>query len=316
MHRKLVSASIPALLGVAFVGCTTTSSQEESMIYDHQRRIVTLEEKVNSQVPQSTAELSARLDSIEQNAARAGTTGEDAIARIETLQRELENLKTRVYRTNDLSQSPTTTSAPSNEVKTGPVELVGPGGTTVTVSPPPPGATSQLTVEPEPEMERVNVAVATPTPVPAPAPAPVPAEPIPVASAPAPPAAGGDPQVYYQAAQKSYASDNFQQAAQQFDDFLQRYPGSELSANAQFWKAKSHLKLNQYQDAIGEFQKLVNNYPNSTKVPYAIHNQAVAHSNLGQIPEAVRLMQRVVDEYPLSPAAEQAKTDLKQLQGS
>ena len=124
------------------------------------------------------------------------------------------------------------------------------------------------------------------------------------------------PEVYYQAAQRSYSGENYSQALQQFDEFLQRYPGSELSANAQFWKAKSHLKLGQYQDSISEFQRLINSHPNDTKVPYAIHNQAVAHSNLGQINEAIRLMQRVVDEYPISPAADQARADLRQLRGN
>jgi len=305
MQRYLYAMCVP--VAAIMAGCATGGSQVETTLYDLHRRVVKMEQSVNESVNRlntTTAELSAKVDQNDQEVRRLNTRSEDHQMQMDRIEADLSTLRNRTYRELGL----TTGSAGAADASVDHVIVESPSGS-VTVTPP---STSNV-IEVTPEPERINVAQTTPpapeaTPTPTPAPAPAPA--------PVPAPASGDPQVYYQAAQKSYSSENFGQALQQFDDFLQRYPGSELSANAQFWKAKSHLKLGQYQDSIGEFQKLVNNYPSDTKVPYAIHNQAVAHSNLGQINEAIRLMQRVVDEYPISPAADQARADLRQLRGN
>ncbi len=123
-----------------------------------------------------------------------------------------------------------------------------------------------------------------------------------------------DAERQYQQAQRSYTSDDYNTALRQFDEHLQRYPGSSLADNAQFWKAKCHLQLDQYREAIQNFEALWTNHRSSTKVPYALHNAAVAYSRLGQNDKAVELLKRVIDQYPVSPAAEAAKNDLQKLE--
>ena len=100
-----------------------------------------------------------------------------------------------------------------------------------------------------------------------------------------------------------------------FDDFLAKYPDDEAAANAQFWKAKSQLRVGQYEDAIKEFLKIPEKYPSSTKVPFSYHNAAVAYNKLGRNEDAAKLLQKVIDKYPISPAADQARQDLKQIKG-
>lgn len=119
----------------------------------------------------------------------------------------------------------------------------------------------------------------------------------------------------YIRAQTSYAADNFVSALDLYNQYLAQCPHCELSANAQFWKAKCLYNLNRYDESIQTFEALCAQYPTSTKVPFAMHNQAVAHSRLGQTAEAKRLMQAVIDQYPTSPAAEVARADLRKLRG-
>jgi tol-pal system protein YbgF len=295
MQRYLFAMSVP--VAAVMAGCATGGSQVETTLYDLHRRVVQMERSVDESVNRlntTTAELNARVDQNDQEVRRLITRSEDHQMQMDRIEADLSTLRNRTYRELGL-----TTGAPQAEVSVDEVIVESPTGS-VTVTPP-----SQLRTEAPAEQTQVAEAPPPREPTPEPEPTPAPA-----------PAPTGDPQVYYQAAQRSYSGENYNQALQQFDEFLQRYPGSELGANAQFWKAKSHLKLGQYQESIREFQKLINNHPNDTKVPYAIHNQAVAHSNLGQINEAIRLMQRVVDEYPISPAADQARSDLRQLRGN
>ena len=130
-----------------------------------------------------------------------------------------------------------------------------------------------------------------------------------------PPAGATDPRLVYQQAQRSFANDDFSNALTQFDSFLSQNPDSDLSANAQFWKGKCQFNLNQYDQSVKSFEALRSKFPSSTKVPFAMHNQAVAHSRLGQTNEAIRLMEAVIEQYPASPAADQARADLRKLRG-
>ena len=124
----------------------------------------------------------------------------------------------------------------------------------------------------------------------------------------------GDPEADYEQAQRSYANEDYELALQQFDAYLQRYPGTDLCANAQFWKGYSYFKLAKYQEAIAEFDKLRANYPASTKVPFGMHIQAMALKELGQRGRAVALLKEVVENYPMTPAADSSRTELETLQ--
>jgi tol-pal system protein YbgF len=120
----------------------------------------------------------------------------------------------------------------------------------------------------------------------------------------------------YELAFNTYKTENYDQALLDFGAFIQRFPQSQLMPNARFFKGRCYLKQENYLEAIQEFKVVQNNYPTSSKVPVAMQNHAVALSRLGQSAEAIRLLEEVVDNYPFSPAAEQAKYDLKKLKGN
>ena len=50
-------------------------------------------------------------------------------------------------------------------------------------------------------------------------------------------------------------------------------------------------------------------------MPFSYHNAAVAYNKLGRNEDAAKLLQKVIDKYPISPAADQARQDLKQIKG-
>jgi len=296
--RRLTATCLLALLVLA-AGCETTggSNQLQATVYDTHKRIVKLDNSLEGSVTklnETTAELIARVNDSDQETRRLRSMVEENQVKLDTIARELRELKASAYGQWGLTVPSGMAPMTSVEGEVGNIEIV----------PPVPPVTVPRTTPPA---AAPAPAAAPPTPTPAPA-----------APAPAPPAAVvyGDPQVHYQQAQKSYSSSDYAKALQQFDEFLQRYPQSDLTANAQFWKAKCYLEQGQYQEAIQEFEKVRANYPTSSKVPFAMHNQAVAHSRLGQTDRAIRLMEEVVDQYPVSPAADQAKSDLQKLKGN
>jgi tol-pal system protein YbgF len=280
IKQVLRTALCLGMIGMS--GCATAgSSQMESTVYDTHRRVVKLDNSLESTVTklnETTAELVARVNQSDQETRRLKSVVEENRVILERLEKNLGDLTSVIYRQFNLTP---------------------PGSSSSGIVIEPPARTSESSMQPldEPKEEDVDtetVAVNTP------------AQPM------------GDPTVQYQRAQQLYANEDFSAALGGFDEYLQKFSGSDPvnTANAQFWKAKCYLKLGQYNDAIREFEKVRSSYPTSTKVPFAMHNQAVAHSNLGQASEAISLMEEVVADYPISPAAEQAKIDLNKLRGN
>lgn len=309
-----VLGSMAALLLAS--GCETTGGQTQTTIYDIHQRMVKLDKELGSSVTQlneGTATLNARLDASDEQTRTLRGMLEENQAKLDSLSRDLADMKTTLYRHWNLS----TSGGPRN-VSAGAVTIESPSAAQPPATPPldatqapavtppvetlPPATTGSV-VQTPPVSELVDSA-------------PLPTETAPAVAAPAAAASdASDPRVLYQQAQKSFANDDFAGALSQFDAYLGQFPNNDLSANAQFWKAKCLYNLNRYDESVKSFEQLRSNFPSSTKVPFAMHNQAVAHSRLGQTAEAERLMEAVIEQYPVSPAADQARADLRKLRG-
>ncbi len=305
--KWVMVCAVMAIIVVA--GCETTGgNQMQTTVYDTHRRMVKLDRELEDSVGrlnETTATLLARVDESDQQTRMLRGLLEENQQQLETLSRELRDMRTTLYRHWGLT----------TPGQAAPVRDVVPGE--VTVERPEPLQPTAPQTEPRHELldsapiptEQLTAPLeespATPT---EPEEAPVQAEPVTPAE---------DPRVPYQQAQRSYSQDNFETALEQFDSFLQRFPDADpdLKANAQFWKAKCLMNLERYAESVQTFETLRGSYQSSTKIPFAMHNQAVAHSRLGQSVEAERLMQAVIDQFPISPAADQARADLRKLRG-
>lgn len=300
-----------AALVLLAAGCETTGgSQMQTTVYDMHRRMVKLDRELETSVSrlnETTATLLARVDESDQQTRTLRGLIEENQVKLDNLSRELNDMKTTLYRHWNLTTAPPGQLAP-RDVATGAVTIE--GAPTLTPTPVPAPTHELLDSAPAP----LEATPPTPAPTPVRDPAAI-DEPAYVSPTTTP--GIGDPRLLYQQAQRSYANDDFAAALREFDEYLLRFPTEDpsLSANAVFWKAKCLMNLERYAESIQAFESLRSTYPTSTKVPFAMHNQAVAHSRIGQTAQAERLMEAVIDQYPISPAADQARADLRKLRG-
>ena len=301
MQGRIAIAALMVVVGLG-LGCGTMGGggQLENTVYDTHRRVVGLEKNLGGSVTklnQTAAELSASVDASDQQVRTLQGLIEENQYRVAAVERKLDALTATLYRHFKLTQ---------------PGEFVSGAGEA------PPSEVSAESAEPQIVQPRSPAPAIGPAPVPSALPPPAPAtglelEPVEAAPTPTP---TGSPDADYQQAQRSFAQQAFATALEQFTAFLQRYPDSEHVPNAHFWRAKSLQGLGSYQEAVDAYENLRVQFSTSTKVPYALHQQAVCHSRLGQTARAIQLLDEVVRDYPMTPAADQAKTDLKKLRGN
>jgi len=337
--RWLAVCAVAAVLIAA--GCETTGgNQLQTTVYDTHRRMVKLDKELEESVGrlnESTANLLARVDASDEQTRTLQGLIEENQQKLDTLSKELRDMRTTLYRHWGLTVS----GGPPvpRDVVPGQVTVEGPA--TLQPQPAQPVAPAQPAQTPPPQTPAGNQLVDSapiPTEPAATAPAATPAAPAVTEAAAAPavtpsatdaaatatevaaaaPVAGENPQVLYQEAQRSYSQNDFASALTRFDEYLSKHLNEDenLSANAQFWKAKCLMNMERFAESVQAFEGLRSNFPTSTKVPFAMHNQAVAHSRLGQTAQAERLMEAVIEQFPISPAADQARADLQKLRGN
>lgn len=171
-------------------------------------------------------------------------------------------------------------------------------------------------------------------PVPAPAPAPPPlsiprsarVNPLPPAPATAPaprtdrpreaPGRTQTPEQTYAAALAMFRAREHGQAVLDFLDFMAKYPGHPLVANAQYWIGEAYYVQRDYRQAQAEFQKVTTLAPASAKAADALLKIGLCQRSLRYEPHARQTWQHVVHEYPQSEAAIKARAFLRPEGGS
>jgi tol-pal system protein YbgF len=96
-----------------------------------------------------------------------------------------------------------------------------------------------------------------------------------------------------------------------FLDFMAKYPGHPLVANAQYWIGEAYYAQRDYRQAIVEFQKVPEIAPGSAKASDALLKIGLCQRNLRDEAQARQTWQRVVRDFPQSEAAAKARTFLK-----
>lgn len=288
-----------AACGVVFLsgGCVSMGgSSTQDSVYATHRVVRDLDQNLKASIDKlgaTTGGLASQIDEYDRQIRQLNEVAEGSQRKLETLQTRLDQLTTTLYR--QLNLTPPVT-APST-----------------VVTPPPMSIDTQDVVVTPPVVTEAPMGL-TEAPVPTAEPEPsVPATVPPVTAAPD---AAGNPVDEYNRARDAFIEGKFADALTLFDAFLAKYPGTDLAANAQFWKAQSHFKLEQYDQALREFSKFRGEYPGQTaRIPMALLQEAVALANLGRTDEARQLFEKLVAEYPMDPAADGARERLRQLEG-
>ncbi|HET7451516.1 MAG TPA: tol-pal system protein YbgF [Thermoanaerobaculia bacterium] len=132
-------------------------------------------------------------------------------------------------------------------------------------------------------------------------------------NAPPPGGAGPSPQQLYDTAYGDYTKGRYELAISGFQEYIDRYPTTDLSDNAQYWVGESHFSERKFDAAIADFDALLKRWPKSDKAAAALLKKGLALQELGRRPEAAVALQYVIHEYPGSDEARLAKQRLTAL---
>lgn len=122
-----------------------------------------------------------------------------------------------------------------------------------------------------------------------------------------------DEKVVYDRAFQSLKDLKYADAAEQFLTFLDRYPNSDYSDNAQYWLGESYYVTRNYDIALEAFQDLNSKYPDSPKIADALLKIGYTHYELKQWDQARAALIQVQEQYPGTTLARLAGSRLRSM---
>jgi tol-pal system protein YbgF len=117
----------------------------------------------------------------------------------------------------------------------------------------------------------------------------------------------------YGAAYATLKEGKYEKARAEFQNFLKKYPSTELSDDAQFWIGESYFFEGKLEKAILEYEKVIKNYPEGSKVPQALLKQGLSFAQLGDKSSARIILQQIIKDYPNTSSARTARSKLNEL---
>ena len=122
-----------------------------------------------------------------------------------------------------------------------------------------------------------------------------------------------DENTLYESAKSHLDLGKNEQAREQFEQFIKRFPKSPNADNARFWIADSYYREKWYEKAILEYQRVVEEYPQGNKMMAALLKQGYAFAKLGEKGNARLILKDLIQKYPNSQEAKIARDKLKTL---
>ncbi len=118
-------------------------------------------------------------------------------------------------------------------------------------------------------------------------------------------------QAEYQKAFQLLKQANYTQAIKAFSEYLQKYPTSEYSDNAQYWLGETFYVTRKFDNAINAYQTLIDSYPESRKIAHGMLKLGYSYQELGNLPEAKKRLEELKNQFPGSTAARLADERLR-----
>jgi len=122
-----------------------------------------------------------------------------------------------------------------------------------------------------------------------------------------------DPEELYNDAYSKLSKGDLQNARKDFKKFLELFPQTEYSDNAQFWIGECYYREKKYEEAILEFEEVIKRFPQGNKLPDALLKQAFSFIAINDTNSAKLIFQKIIDQYPTSAQAQIASAKLKSL---
>jgi len=287
-RRPIPALALLAAAVLSAVGCVSSEDIEglHRQMNDIETQIQALERKSSSkeEVARLNTNVSEQTQQLLKSNADTGVKLEELSNEIERLQAKLEDTNRRLAQ---LSQQIAETQGDLLRMR---------GGTSSV--PPAGGAPPSMAPSTSPGSSRVGE----------PAPNSRPTVPTEAVVRPA-----ASPSELYDTAYADYTKGRYALAIQGFQEYLEAYPNTDLSDNAQYWIGESHYAQKKYREAVADFDRLLKDWPKSDKAPAVLLKKGYALLELGQKAEAVVQLQYVIHEHPSSEEARLARARLKSI---
>jgi tol-pal system protein YbgF len=95
----------------------------------------------------------------------------------------------------------------------------------------------------------------------------------------------------------------YPEAVTHFENYVERYPNTELTDNALFWIGECHYALKNFEAALEAFTTTISRYPDGNKVADALLKAGKSLMALGEHEEADRTFEEVTSRFPNAAAA-------------
>lgn len=166
----------------------------------------------------------------------------------------------------------------------------------------------------EPVVVTPSPGTASPPAAPEVAPGPPIASPAPGAAGPLPPVSR-EAQLLYDQGYTLFHQGRHLEAESRFQEFLGRYPATELSDNAQYWIGAARMARGDHRGALAAFRLTVERYPHENKVPDALFKMGECLEELGDPEGAKEVYRELERRFPFTAAAALALERLELLGG-
>ena len=114
---------------------------------------------------------------------------------------------------------------------------------------------------------------------------------------------------------RAFNQGQYDDAIQQFRDYIHDEPQSPYADDAQFWIGESNLRKGQYSNAIKEFNQVVLRYASGDRSAGSLLKLADVFSRIGDQVDARLSLQKLVNRYPGSAEAAEAYRLLQEMGG-
>jgi tol-pal system protein YbgF len=121
-------------------------------------------------------------------------------------------------------------------------------------------------------------------------------------------------QALYDRGYTLYHQGRYLDAESSFQRFLQAYPRTDLSDNAQFWIGESRYARGDISGALSAFRETLQQYPAGNKIPDALVKEGDCLAGMGDRDGARQSYEEVVRRFPGSAAAVMAGDRIADLQ--
>ena len=130
-------------------------------------------------------------------------------------------------------------------------------------------------------------------------------------AAPAPAVPGGpDPVQLYEQAAQDLTQGRYPLALQEFRDYVQRFPGTDVTDNAQYGVGECFFAQSRFDSAAVEYERIERLDPQGDRVPAGLWKLALCREKLGQAVQSRKVLEDLVKRFPLSGEAQLARDRL------